>query len=206
MRGERVMREKWWGRNWDYLSDTNFPAQVKANIIRRESWSEFNTSDPVTWSFLFQTFKPALRWVTSFLTCSCLYSLSKPTAPQTSPPPDGSSYFSLLSPLISCEIGESHFPHSSCLVQLVQLCEALALHCCLSVTSISERKPRIPEMPLLLHLHGTFRLPYISAHVFVFKVNNKCNIKHPWLLHWTALSASCCKTDLILIVTGLWLN
>lgn len=92
------------------------------------------------------------------------------------------------------------------LVPLAQVCETLSQHCCLSVTSISEHKPGIPEMPLLLHLHGTFRLLYISAHVFVFKVNNKCNIKHPWLLQWTALSASCCKTDLILIVAGLWLN
>lgn len=81
----------------------------------------------------------------------------------------------------------------------------LSLSCCLCLT-LSEHKPWIPEMPLLLHLHGTFRLLYISAHVFVFKVNNKCNIKHPWLLQWTALSASCCKTDLILIVAGLWLN
>lgn len=105
------MREKWWGRSWDYLSDTNCPAKVKANIIRRESWSESNTKcNPGTWSFLFQTFKPALRWVTSLLKCSCSYSLSKPTAPQTSPPHDGSSYFSLLSPLISYEVRESHFP------------------------------------------------------------------------------------------------
>lgn len=207
MWGERVMREKWWGRSWDYLSDTNCPAKVKANIIRRESWSVFNIKcNQVTWSFLFQTFKPALRWLTSLLKWSCLNSLSKPTAPQASLPHDGSCYFSLLSPLISYKVGESHFPHSSCLVQLTQLCEALAQYFRLSVTSISAHKPRIPETPLLLHLHGTFRLQYISAHVFVFKVNNKCNINHPWLLHWTALSASCCKTDLILIVAGLWLN
>lgn len=96
----------------------------------------------------------------------------------------------------------SHFSYSYCLVPLAQLRESLTQHSCLSVTSISEHKPGIPEMPLLLHLHGTSRLLYVSAHVFVFKVNNKCNIKHPWLLQWTA----CCKRDLILIVAGLWLN
>lgn len=201
------MREKWWGRSWDYLSDTNCPAKVKVNIIRRESWSEFNTKcNLVTWSFLFQNVKPTLRWVISPIKCSCSYYLSKPSAPQTSLPHDGSSYFLLLSPLISHKVGESHFPYRSCLIQLAQPWEVLSQNCCLSVTSTSEHKPRIPKIPLLLHLHRTFRLLYISAHMFVFKVNNKCNIKHPWLLHWTALSASCCKTDLILIVAGLWLN
>lgn len=157
-------------------------------------------------NFLFRSFKPAWRWLTSLLKCFCLYSLSKPTAPQTSPPHDRSFYFSLLSPLISYKAGVNHFPHSSCLVQLAQLCEVRSQYSHLSVTSNSEHKPRIPEMPLLLHAHRTFRLLHISTCVFVFKVSNKCNIKHPWLLHWTALSALCCETDLILTVAGVWLN
>lgn len=131
------MREKWWGRSWDYLSDTNCPAKVKANIIRRESWSAFSTKcNPVTCSFLFQTFKPTVRWVTSLLKCFCSYSLSKPIAPQTSPPCDGSSYFSPWSPLNSYE---SHFPHSSCLIQL-NLHNCVRFSLSLSVTSLSEDK------------------------------------------------------------------
>lgn len=195
------MREKQWGRSWDYLSDTKCPAKVKRNVIRRESWSEFSIKyKPVTWNFLFRNFKPAFRWHPSETTLAHSPHLN-----------------TLLLRHLLLRMEAPAFESFDFLQSQGQLlCPQLppgtirtttqAQHCCCSVTSISEQKLRIPKMPMLLHLHGTLRLLYISAHVFVFKLNNKCNIKHPWLLHWTALSASCCKTDLILSVPGLWLN
>ena len=191
MRRERVMREKWWGRSWHYVSDTNCPAKVKVNIIRRESWSEFNTKcNPVTWSFLFQNLKPALRWVASLLNCSCPCSLSKPIAPLASPPHDGSSYFSLLIPLISYKIQESHFPHSCYLVPLAQPCEALAQHCHLSATSISEHKPRIPKCHCCYICMGLSDC-CTSVHMCLFSKSTTnvelntldCSTEQPCLLH-----------------------